>query len=226
MDKSLVVVDAPASAGETRYRLLETIRQYALEKLLAAGEAPDHPGPAPGVLHAHGRGLGDQRVWQPVGGGGGWWPKLDMDLDNIRAGIEWSIASGKADCALRILGASVYFWFARGHQITEWNDSVQSALSRPEGRQRTLARAKALNGMGFWYWADLAPTDRRARTWKKRCPSGASWATIGTSPPPCGPWVCSRTSRATTPPPARCWRRAWRSGNDWGPRPAGRAPYR
>jgi tetratricopeptide (TPR) repeat protein len=96
------------------------------------------------------------------GGGGGWWPKLDMDLDNIRAGIEWSISSGKADRALRILGASVYFWFARGHQITEWNDSVQNALSRPEGRERTLARAKALNGMGFWYWADLAPTDRRA----------------------------------------------------------------
>ena len=39
VDKSLVVVEQVSDLGETRYRLLETIRQYALEKLAGAGEA-------------------------------------------------------------------------------------------------------------------------------------------------------------------------------------------
>jgi non-specific serine/threonine protein kinase len=39
---------------------------------------------------------------------------------------------------------------------------MQHALSRPEGKERTLARAKALNGIGFMYWADTYPTDRRS----------------------------------------------------------------
>lgn len=85
-----------------------------------------------------------------------------MELDNIRSAIEWSTVSGKADFALRILGSLVYFWFARGLPTSEWNDWAQIALRRPEGERRTLARAKALNGIGFWYWADLIAMDRRA----------------------------------------------------------------
>src|SRR5207244_12477900 len=51
VDKSLVVVEE--QKGQTRCRLLEPVRQYALEKLEAGGEAGD-PGAAPGLLHGAG----------------------------------------------------------------------------------------------------------------------------------------------------------------------------
>jgi non-specific serine/threonine protein kinase len=157
-DKSLVIVEADAEVGGTRYRLLETIRQYALEKLVEAGEGL-------AIRNQHlefyvelaeksepnifGR---ESRLW---------FAKLDRELDNIRAAIEWSTNSGKAVSALQITGSLVYFWFAHGNLASEWHDRVQQALARPEGRERSLARAKALNGIGFMYWADIYPTDKR-----------------------------------------------------------------
>jgi tetratricopeptide (TPR) repeat protein len=66
--------------------------------------------------------------------------------------------------ALQMAGSLVYFWFfwfARGNLLSEWQHRIQLALSRPEGRERTLARAKALNGLGFLYWADIYPIDSR-----------------------------------------------------------------
>ena len=91
-----------------------------------------------------------------------WFKRLDHELDNIRTAIEWSTNSGKAVAALQITGSLVYFWFARGLLASEWNDHTQQALSRPEGKERTLARAKALNGIGFMYWADIYPTEKRS----------------------------------------------------------------
>jgi non-specific serine/threonine protein kinase len=158
-DKSLVVVDTSAKTGETRYRLLETIRQYALEKLLAEGEAPEtRQRHADFYLR-----LAEESEMKVFGSdSGGWFRRLDADLDNIRSAIEWCTATGRAELALRILGALVYFWFAHGLAGSEWNDLIQAALRRPEGAQRTLARAKALNGFGFMYWADVYPMERRA----------------------------------------------------------------
>jgi tetratricopeptide (TPR) repeat protein len=63
--------------------------------------------------------------------------------------------------ALRIAGSLVYYWFAHRLAASEWHDWVQRALARPEGKERTLTRAKALNGIGFMYFADIVPTDRR-----------------------------------------------------------------
>jgi hypothetical protein len=148
---------ASAAPQVTRYRELETIRQYGLEKLAGAGDGPAVPDRHLEYYMRMAEGLESSGF----GTGGGWWPKLDQDLDNIRAAIEWSVSSGKADSALRILGSSVNFWFARGHQITEWNEAVQNALSRPESQKRTPARARALKGLGFWYWADPAPRPHR-----------------------------------------------------------------
>ena len=78
--------------------------------------------------------------------------------------MEWSTNSGKAVAALRMAGSLVYFcyfWFAGGNLLSEWQHRIQLALSRPEGMERTLARAKALNALGFLYWADMYPIDRR-----------------------------------------------------------------
>lgn len=160
VDKSLVIVEDISKANETRYRLLETIRQYALEKSVETGEAS-------AIRDGHlGFYLGLAEKSEPYIFGSQsalWFGRLDTELDNIRAAMEWSTNSGKADMALRIAGSLVYFWFAHGPAGSEWDDRVQQALSRPEGKEHTLARAKALNGIGFgfMFWADIDPTDRR-----------------------------------------------------------------
>lgn len=158
VDKSLVIVDTDSAVSETRYRQLETIRKYALEKLIESGEA----------LLTRDQHLGFfldlAEKSEPnnfSSEAAAWFRRLDRELDNTRAAIEWATNSGKAVMALRILGSLVYFWFAHGLVGTEWHERVQQALSRPEGRESTLARAKALNGIGFMYWADIYPTDRR-----------------------------------------------------------------
>ena len=158
VDKSLVIVEADLKSNETRYRLLETIRQYALEKLVEIGEAP-------ALREQHlGYYLDLTEKSEPNMFGSEseiWFRRLDKELDNIRAAMEWSTNMGKADIALRIAGALDYFWFSHGLSASEWHEWVQQALARPEGKERTLARARALNGIGFMYFADIVPTDRR-----------------------------------------------------------------
>jgi len=158
VDKSLVIVEADSEVNETRYRLLETIRQYALEKLVETGEASL-------IREQHLDffiKLAEEAEPKTFSGDAGvWFRRLDKELDNIRAAMEWSTNSGKAIAALRMAGSLVYFWFSHGPLLSEWHDRIQQALSRPEGMERTLARAKALNGIGFMFWADMYPTDWR-----------------------------------------------------------------
>jgi len=160
VDKSLVIVDAESEFSETRYRLLETIRQYALERLVETGEASS-------IRDRHldfYLSLAEKSEPYIFGHESVLWiNRLDKDLDNIRAAMEWSTNSGKAVAALRIAGSLVYFWFywfAGGNLLSEWQQRIQLALSCPEGMERTLARAKALNALGFLHWADMYPIDR------------------------------------------------------------------
>jgi len=159
VDKSLVVVEADSEFSETRYRLLETIRQYALERLVETGEASvvrdQHLGFYLGLAEkSEPHIFGHESVI--------WINRLDKELDNIRAAMEWSTNSGKAVAALRIAGSFVYFyfWYAQGNLLSELQHRIQLALARPEAMERTLARAKALNALGFMNWADTYPIDR------------------------------------------------------------------
>ena len=158
VDKSLVIVDEISKVSETRYRLLETIRQYALEKLMGTEEA---------------RAIRDQHLGfyldlaeksEPnifTNESTLWVRRVRKELDNIRAAMDWSTNSGKAVSALQIAGSLVYFWWAQALLPSEWRARVQQALMRPEGRERTLARAKALNGIGFFFWLETDQRDPR-----------------------------------------------------------------
>lgn len=159
IDKSLVIAEVDSKIGETRYRFLETIRQYGLEKLIENGEVQ-----AIRDLHLkfflHMAETSESYIFGHASAN--WFHKLDRDLENIRAALEWSTNHGNAVDALRMLGALVYFWFAHGNLLSEWQHRTELALATPQGKQWTLARAKALNGLGFMYWADMNFTDRRA----------------------------------------------------------------
>jgi len=163
VDKSLVIVEKESKIDETWYRLLETIRQYALEKLLETGEA-SHIRDQHLDFYLNLAEKSEPKIFSSETAI--WFKRLDKELDNIRAAIEWSTNSGKAVAALRIAGSLVYFWFAYGQLASEWHGRIKQGLSRPESMERTLARAKALNGIGLIYWivpeADMHPIDRRS----------------------------------------------------------------
>jgi predicted ATPase/class 3 adenylate cyclase/DNA-binding CsgD family transcriptional regulator len=108
VDKSLVV--AENSGGRTRYRLLETVRQYAQEKLGESGEAAtirvrhrDHYTGAAALLDAPARGAYQERVNQ-----------ADADMDNLRSAFAWSVETGDIASALGLASSLQPLWLSRG----------------------------------------------------------------------------------------------------------------
>src|SRR5574341_127942 len=100
IDKSLVVVEA--HGGEARYRLLETIRQYAQDRLLEGGEEPQ-------VRECHLQFFlkfaetarpklrGPQQMH--------WLRRLDVEHDNLRLSLRHAIDSGQVEAGLRLVVA-------------------------------------------------------------------------------------------------------------------------
>jgi non-specific serine/threonine protein kinase len=143
VDKSLVV--AREEGGETRYRLLETVRQYGREKLDGSGEEAEaewrHADFFLGFAEDAERELDgpDQARWLTL---------LETEHDNIRAALSFSPEEGgDAGSAVRLAAALWGFWFARGY-LSEGRRWLERALSR-SGSATTPARAKALNGAGW-----------------------------------------------------------------------------
>jgi non-specific serine/threonine protein kinase len=140
-----VIVDYRSATRETRYRLLETIREYAHEKLIETGEEhavrDRHMEFFTKLARAAERKLlsAEQVIWPN---------RLETELDNLRAAIEWSLKSKNPDSAMSIVGTSGPFWSQRGHyrEITERSLHV---VRSPMSKQHTSARAKALNIAGF-----------------------------------------------------------------------------
>src|SRR5439155_2123775 len=101
VSKSLVIVER--HKGEARYRLLETIRQYAWKKLTESGVTPElrsrHRDWCQALVdRAQSKLTGDEQVV--------WLDRLDMEHDNVRAALEWSIKDEQnAEAALRLSGA-------------------------------------------------------------------------------------------------------------------------
>jgi predicted ATPase/class 3 adenylate cyclase/DNA-binding NarL/FixJ family response regulator len=140
-DKSLVdVIDDQGTTG--RYRLLETIRQYGRQRLLEAGDVE-----AVRTRHvAHYRALAEQvepRVERTPQAG--WLQMLETDHDNLRAALEWAIASADWDAALAMVGALTFFWTLHGHyrEGVAWFQEALALEPTP-----SAARAKALWGLG------------------------------------------------------------------------------
>jgi len=143
VNKSLVVVEV----GEERYRLLETIRQYARDKLLESGEGGElrnrHLGYFLDLAETAEPELHSFESLQ-------WTVKLRTEYDNIRAALEWGL-SENLEAALRMVGALPYFWITQGYAVEgrRWAlDVLEKAKSRPgqdkekEGSQGTT-RANA-----------------------------------------------------------------------------------
>ncbi len=148
VDKSLVVCEE--QDGEFRYRVLETVRQYGLERLGESGEAESV--------------RGRHRDWclrlaeqaEPELRGAKhkvWLGRLEREHDNLRAALEWSLQRGNADIALRLAGALWWLWFVHGHwrEGRQWLDRALAG-SRAVGEADTAARAKAIYAAAALAW--------------------------------------------------------------------------
>jgi non-specific serine/threonine protein kinase len=147
VEKSLVVAE-PTEQGGVRYRMLEPVRQYALEKLEQSGEAEDMKRSHAGYFLALAE---EAEPWLSGSRGAVWFERLEEELDNIRAALSWARAHGEAELSLRLAGALGGFWYWGGHygEASGWLDA---ALAQ-EGRTPTLVRAKALAAASSVAWA-------------------------------------------------------------------------
>jgi predicted ATPase/class 3 adenylate cyclase/DNA-binding CsgD family transcriptional regulator/tetratricopeptide (TPR) repeat protein len=137
------LVQAEVIQGSTRYRLLETVRHYAAERLaLRAGSDPrdvgvahrDHYLSLVETAAARLRGPDELR----------WLDRIEADFDNIRAALAFSIADPDgAEPGLRMATGLRWFCYMRGHS-GEVIEALGVLLERPDARQPTRCRARAL----------------------------------------------------------------------------------
>ena len=120
VDKSLVVAENPG--GATRYRLLETVRQYALEKLGESGEADavrsrhcDYYTAMAALLDAPARTDYEQRLEQ-----------AELEMDNLRSALGWSLENSDTERALSLASSLQPLWLTRGRMLEgrAWFDTV------------------------------------------------------------------------------------------------------
>ncbi len=148
IDQSLVRAGTP-SGSEPRYVLLETVREYAQEKLVESGEAE-----ALRERHAeYYLALAETAdVMFRSEQQGEWLDRLEAEHDNMRAALAWTIdraesgTPGRADLAARLAGALGAFWLRRSYH-SEGRGWLGRALALPEASPS--ARARALERLGL-----------------------------------------------------------------------------
>jgi predicted ATPase/class 3 adenylate cyclase len=161
VDKSLLILEE--QDGRARYRMLETLRQYAREKLALSGQEE-----AAQQRHlAYFLGMAEEAERKLRGSEQAWWlERLDTEHDNLRAALAYGPTTGSGteeagredvsacvrhpnvlhpEAGLRLAGALWWFWHVRGH-FTEGREWL--ALKLAASSSRTADRAKALNGAG------------------------------------------------------------------------------
>jgi tetratricopeptide (TPR) repeat protein len=123
--------------------MLETIHEFAREKLQESGEAVETK-----RLHAeYFLALAEEAEPELVGPDQiAWMDRLEAEHDNMRAALSWCREAGEAESALRMAGALGWFWIAWGH-FSEGRRWSEEALVKVE--EVSPARAKALQGSGF-----------------------------------------------------------------------------
>jgi predicted ATPase/class 3 adenylate cyclase len=139
MDKSLLRQEE-GRAREPRFRMLETIREYALEQLRATGELETMQSRLADVLVS----LAEQAEPQLTGPEQvTWLDQLEKEHDNLRAVLQWCAETSALELSLRLCAALWRFWSTRGY-LGEGLRWLDAALARAEGP--TLLLARALNG--------------------------------------------------------------------------------
>ena len=143
-DKSLLMPDLTDT--QTRYKLLETVRQYAEWHLAACGQELG----ATRDRHLHWCVALAEEAEPHLSGPeqGAWVARLEREHDNLRAALIWAREQRNGAGALRLAGALCRFWQMRGY-LGEGRSHLDAALAQePAPSVPSAARARALNGAG------------------------------------------------------------------------------
>jgi tetratricopeptide (TPR) repeat protein len=155
--KNLVV--AHQNEGHSRYRFLETVRQYGIDRLeeCMGGDAVRQrhrdyflvlaEEAEPNLTGAH------QTAWLQ---------RLEEEHENLRVALDWSLVEEESDAALRLCGALQRFWWTRGH-LFEGREWCARILGKVGAEERTAERAKVLNAAGAlaYYQSDYPAAKAR-----------------------------------------------------------------
>jgi predicted ATPase/class 3 adenylate cyclase len=155
---------------EPRMLMLQTIREFAGERLEQSGEMAvvrDRHADAFCALSARaapnlfGK---EQKTWLD---------RLELDHDNFRAALDWCVAQGDSERAMGLAASFWRFWQMRGH-LYEGKARLATILAMPTSRQFPEARARALEaGGGVLYWQGDLPAagvyyDEALALWRTR----------------------------------------------------------
>ena len=142
LEKSLLWQEE-GPGGEPRFVMLETINEYAREKLEESGEAEE-------IKRAHAEYFLTlaEEVEPELKGHGQleWLERLEAEHANFRAALSWSLGGADAELGLRLAGTLWWFWHVRGHMREGRRWLEEGLAEKPCGPAGP--RAKALSGLG------------------------------------------------------------------------------
>jgi predicted ATPase/DNA-binding SARP family transcriptional activator len=131
-----LIDDSLLERVDGRLRMLETIREYALERLAEDDGAGD-------LRRSHAEHFLKLAESEPVDGQAAWLAQVDAERDNLRAALVWSIEAGETGLGLRLAASLWEYWWIRGH-LAEGRRWLDDALARGASEPSEL-RARALH---------------------------------------------------------------------------------
>ncbi|MGC4042407.1 MAG: tetratricopeptide repeat protein [Armatimonas sp.] len=140
-DKSLVIVEP--IEGRMRYRFLETVRQYALDRLLESGQSEFVRDRHRDYYHAFLTLLEEAWNKKSPEGEQPWWQQIAAEYENLWAALEWK----RDETALEIAIILRRYWVLRGY-LREGQAQLESLLTTGEERFSAKLRAKGRLGLG------------------------------------------------------------------------------
>jgi predicted ATPase len=145
VDQSLV--QQREEGGESRFGMLQVIREYALERLEVSGEAE-------ALRRAHAAfvlGLVERAEPELTGSDAGTWlDRLEVEHDNLRTALDWLWKRGEVETGLRVVATVFRFWMVRGHlrEGRMWAERLLALTPKDAGAGFAGIRARALRAAG------------------------------------------------------------------------------
>lgn len=146
VDKSLVMVEPVGS--RMRYRLLEGIHQFALEKLIESGEEAHM---RTRHLHFYVQAMEMVEAERTTLPWATWRLQVQAEMENIRSALTWATTSSNVELGLRLTNAVGDYWFTQGYhrESTHW---IEQFLAITDETIAPCLRLRALSNLEFTYW--------------------------------------------------------------------------